>query len=104
MVAYGASLRRARRPGWEDAYLDYTALRSQLEEIEALCKESATPDIQLPYGYDPNEKVVEALQKKFLALLRKEIEKVSLFTLTRQGEIAEAVGSLRFGPDAQSYY
>ncbi len=100
MVAYGASLRRARRPGWENAYLNYTALRSQLEEIEALCKESATPDIQLPFGYDPNEKAVEILEKKFLALLRKEIEKVSLFTLTRQGEIAEAVGSLRFEADA----
>ena len=100
MVAYGATLRRARRPGWEDAYLEYESLRSILEEIEALCRESSTPANALPAGYDPNEDAVNALEQQFLARLRKEIEKVSLFTLTRQGEIAEAVGSLRFGPDA----
>lgn len=96
MVAYGATLRRSRRPGWEDAYLSYEELRAPLEEIEALCKESGTPTTMLPPGYDPNESVVDALEEKFILMLRKEIEKVSLFTLTRQGEIAEAVGSLRF--------
>jgi len=100
MVAYGATLRRSRRLGWEDAYLEYENLRSLLEEIEALCKESATPAIALPPGYDPNEDAVDSLEEQFLQKLRKEIEKVSLFTLTRQGEIAEAVGSLRFGPDS----
>jgi hypothetical protein len=96
MVAYGATLRRSRRPGWEDAYLSYEELRAPLEEIEALCKESGSPTTMLPPGYDPNESVVNALEEKFILMLRKEIEKVSLFTLTRQGEIAEAVGSLRF--------
>jgi hypothetical protein len=34
----------------------------------------------------------------FLSTLRKEVEKVSLFALSRQGELADAVGALRFNP------
>ena len=97
MVAYGSTLRRARRPGWEDAYLDYDSLRSLLEEIESLCdKKSSTGAMVLPPGYETTEQMVDSLEEKFILRLRKEIEKVSLFTLSRQGEIAEAVGSLRF--------
>ena len=121
MVGYGSSLRRSRRPGWEDAYLDYDTLRAILEEIECLYEE----DIPLPPNAD-----IDNFKANFLTRLRKEIEKVyvhvdylvtlvtsrtrkrvstrlgtkiafllnrrSLFTLARQGEIAEAVGSLRF--------
>jgi hypothetical protein len=87
MVGYGSSLRRSRRPGWEDAYLDYDALRSILEQIQYLYED------EIPLPPDNDE---ERLQQKFLTRLRKEIEKVSLFTLLKQGEIAEAVGSLRF--------
>lgn len=87
MVGYGSSLRRARRPGWEDAYLDYDDLRSILEQIKYLYES------EIPLPPDNDE---EHLKQKFLTRLRKEIEKVSLFTLLKQGEIAEAVGSLRF--------
>ena len=87
MVGYGSSLRRSRRPGWEDAYLDYDDLRSILEQIQYLYED------KIPLPPDNDE---EHLQQKFLTRLRKEIEKVSLFTMLKQGEIAEAVGSLRF--------
>eukprot|EP00557_Chaetoceros_sp_GSL56_P005250 CAMPEP_0176505870 /NCGR_PEP_ID=MMETSP0200_2-20121128/16735_1 /TAXON_ID=947934 /ORGANISM="Chaetoceros sp., Strain GSL56" /LENGTH=1187 /DNA_ID=CAMNT_0017905473 /DNA_START=36 /DNA_END=3600 /DNA_ORIENTATION=+ len=36
MVGYGNSLERARRPGWDAAYLDYASLKSLLEEVERL--------------------------------------------------------------------
>jgi hypothetical protein len=35
----------------------------------------------------------------FLSTLRKEVEKVSLYALSRQGELADAVGALRFNGD-----
>ena len=36
------------------------------------------------------------LAERFLGLLQSEVEKVSLFALSRQGELADTVGSLRF--------
>jgi SPX domain protein involved in polyphosphate accumulation len=69
MVGYGSSLRRSRRPGWEDAYLDYDALRAILEQIESLYEE----DIPVPPNADNDNDILKA---KFLTRLRKEIEKV----------------------------
>ena len=40
---------------------------------------------------------VLALAERFLGLLQSEIEKVSLFALSRIGELSDTVGSLRFG-------
>jgi hypothetical protein len=39
MVGFGSSLRLARRPGWEGAYLDYEALKLLLSHIEAVYEE-----------------------------------------------------------------
>lgn len=33
-MKYGKSLRLARRPGWEDAYVNYSELKAILEQIE----------------------------------------------------------------------
>ena len=41
MVGFGSSLRKARRPGWEDAYLNYEALKLLLTQIEAVYEEEA---------------------------------------------------------------
>lgn len=41
MVGFGSSLRRARRPGWEGAYLDYESLKLLLSQIEAVYEEEA---------------------------------------------------------------
>ena len=41
MVGFGSSLRMARRPGWEEAYLDYEALKLLLTQIEAVYEEEA---------------------------------------------------------------
>eukprot|EP00522_Entomoneis_paludosa_P001098 CAMPEP_0172466868 /NCGR_PEP_ID=MMETSP1065-20121228/57300_1 /TAXON_ID=265537 /ORGANISM="Amphiprora paludosa, Strain CCMP125" /LENGTH=1447 /DNA_ID=CAMNT_0013223813 /DNA_START=92 /DNA_END=4435 /DNA_ORIENTATION=- len=39
MVGFGSSLRIARRPGWEGAYLDYETLKLLLSQIEAIYEE-----------------------------------------------------------------
>lgn len=39
MVGFGSSLRMARRPGWEHAYLDYESLKLLLSQIEAVYEE-----------------------------------------------------------------
>lgn len=39
MVGFGSSLRMARRPGWENAYLDYETLKLLLSQIEAVYEE-----------------------------------------------------------------
>jgi SPX domain len=41
MVGFGSSLRLARRPGWEEAYLDYEALKLLLTQIEAIYEEES---------------------------------------------------------------
>jgi hypothetical protein len=39
MVGFGSSLRMARRPGWEGAYVDYEMLKLLLSQIEAVYEE-----------------------------------------------------------------
>ena len=74
MVAFGSALLRSQRSGWEEAYVDYDGLKALVRD-------------------DPT-----AFDEK----LRYEIEKVSLFALTRLGEIARAIGALRLSKQNQS--
>ena len=147
MVGYGASLRRARREGWNDAYINYDRLKQILKDINSAYNDldtvastshhftpatsydnapvattvgEETPLLEtgLPrMPSDPTHDAVAAteatddstdhkledahrrarvLAGKFLDLLHSEVEKVFLFSLARQGEIADAVGSLRY--------
>ena len=89
MVNYGDTLLRARRPGWEDAYMDYQALRSILEQTDH-DNDADTADINIINTND------NQWQSLFVQRLHQELEKVSLFVLGQQGEIAQAVGALRF--------
>lgn len=41
MVSFGSQLRLARRPGWEEAYFNYEALKLLLTQIEAVYEEEA---------------------------------------------------------------
>jgi len=84
MVAYGTQLKNARRPGWERAYLEYSDLKYMLDRE---LQEAVLTNVG-----------VQTQQSRFLNALEHEIEKVSLFTLSRQGELADAVGAYRF-PD-----
>ncbi len=120
MVGYGTQLLKARRPGWEMAYLDYNELKLLLDELDKvifkfcsmaeddlMCSEKSS---LLDYSHQHNslhssshiETYQEELSSKaeqFLYLLRKEVEKVSLYSILRQGELADAIGSLRFNFD-----
>eukprot|EP00977_Amphora_coffeiformis_P001372 scaffold286_cov169-Amphora_coffeaeformis.AAC.16 len=46
--------------------------------------------------WQDNEENLKARERVFLQHLRQEIEKVSLFSLKKQGELADAIGALRF--------
>jgi len=48
MVGYGESLAKARRPGWESAYIEYGNLKSLVEEVERLYQTLEDPPINTP--------------------------------------------------------
>jgi hypothetical protein len=103
MVNYGLSLRQARRTGWEGAYLDYDSLKSTLEVLEQKLAARNSQRLMDHLSFRPehdNHRVpnqaVHRLRSKFLSQLGVETEKMSLFTLKKQGELAETVGALRF--------
>jgi hypothetical protein len=118
MVGYGGSLSRARRPGWEETYLDYGSLNKLLKEIDHLCGTRSAAlsarlgfdvhDIQGSNGSAFNDanvfkdidEDIQDLFHLFLTKLNTESEKVSLFVLSKQGQLADAVGALRFGTAA----
>ena len=121
MVAYGNSLREARRHGWEEAYCDYEKLKLHLKKMEDIWVETgasetlASSSEEYPLlndkksGEDDIEKspLLERLVKArtaFLEDLQPEIEKVALFTLKKQGELADAVGALRFRRDQDTIF
>jgi hypothetical protein len=115
MVGYGETLLRSKRPGWESAYINYDNLKSIVEEVERLyqsLEETPTPTPTASYESEHESLLVEEgivsvdeaatlekasqLSEQFLRALRNQVEKISLFALSRQGELADAVGSLRF--------
>ena len=67
MVNYGKSLSEARRPGWEDSYLDYEGLKSIRNRLEALLVER---DVDIAASLDSVASDSPYLQKYFE--LRKE--------------------------------
>ncbi|KAL7486520.1 hypothetical protein ACHAW6_012115 [Cyclotella cf. meneghiniana] len=99
MVNYGVSLRKARRPGWEDAYLDYEGLKDIRNRLEALLVERDDDIAESLFGAAPDSPYLRKyfeLRGEFAEKLHSEIEKVSLFSLNQLGEVANAVGVLRF--------
>jgi len=107
MVGYGDILCGSRRNGWEDAYLDYEHLKVPITRIEVLSsdestsKSTSTATIESTQSHSYSETLREVNKERdhFLSLLKLEIEKVSLFALSRQGVLADAVGALTFNTD-----
>ena len=77
MVAFGKSLQKCRRCGWESAYLDYIKLKRILLELE-----------------NSLEKDSDMIRGRFFHELGQEIEKISLFSLKTQGMLSEAIGKV----------
>jgi predicted ThiF/HesA family dinucleotide-utilizing enzyme len=110
MVEYGKAMERARRPGWESAYLDYSGLKKIIAEIEGILwskdpEQSRLidngPFVEVNMGgrvisSDGVTQHVAHLKDVFFQKLHVEIEKVSLFTLKKKGQLADAVGAARF--------
>lgn len=109
MVEYGRAMQKARRRGWENIYLNYDALKDIISQIESLLfgpesLEHAAlllgDDSEAPSTMqvsDTSTKTrLEALKTTFFELLLVEIEKISLFALKKQGQLADAVGGVRF--------
>ena len=59
MVGFGSSLRLARRPGWEEAYLDYESLKLLLTQIEAIYEEEAHLEQRRQDGLDLDVMFIE---------------------------------------------
>jgi len=55
MVGFGSSLRIARRPGWEYAYLDYESLKLLLSQIEAVYEEEGHRRQRSASVFDPSD-------------------------------------------------
>jgi len=110
MVEYGKALKVARRQEWENAYLDYNGLKHVIEKIEGVLCSRDSERVRLldseslpkiPGGEKGRmdmavAKEVNDLRTEFFLKLNVEIEKVSLFCLKKQGELADAVGAIRF--------
>lgn len=106
MVRFGESLKHSCREGWEDAYLDYDRLKEILDKMEAECSRlrlSETPLASFDNNYDTGDdsgsyysRRYSELSNEFTYKLSKEIERVTLFSLSKIGDVANAVGALRF--------
>ena len=103
------------------AYLDYSELKLLLaelikiiqrccseineannDELSSLLERGLSGEDISPTSTNPKIKIDAQIQSKaedFLQLLRKEVEKVSLYAISRQGELADAIGSLKFNCD-----
>jgi len=107
MVGYGAVLDRSRRPVWSTAYLDYEGLKSILNHLDDAVLDNSerlshhhrnarryndtTTDVVVTI--DDN---VRLHSRAFTNKLHVEIEKVTLFCLSRLGDLAHSLGALRF--------
>ena len=90
MVAFGKSLQKCRRCGWESAYLDYIKLKRILLELENSLEEDHENN-----GHIRKERSgSDMIRGRFFHELGQEIEKISLFSLKTQGMLSEAIGKV----------
>jgi hypothetical protein len=101
MVNFGDLLSKSKRPGWENAYLDYEGLKDVGRHVRQLLAErerhltgdpaqdSTTTSARL-------EEELHCYTAQFTSKLHQEIEKVTLFCLAMLGDLAHSLGALRF--------
>jgi len=92
MVGFGQSIREARRQGWEGAYLDYERLGAIIDQMRMECH-----NLELKSNGSQSRSIQQynELSNQFSSKLQQEIEKVSIFSLAKIGDIANAIGALR---------
>ena len=102
MVAYGKEMLRARQHGWENAYLNYDYLKDLISQIESfvfqhtpmdshLLTDAESPSYQVAIPISKTEQL-ENMKSDFFQTLHSEIEKISLFTMKKQGQLADSIG------------
>ncbi|GMH89244.1 hypothetical protein TrVE_jg3157 [Triparma verrucosa] len=82
----------------------YTARQFQRLSVVFRLNHNPHPNSRQPLSpfHKAADLKVRHLAERFLGLLQSEIEKVSLFALSRVGELSDTVGSLRFGDGLMS--
>ncbi|KAL7548746.1 hypothetical protein ACHAWF_015219 [Thalassiosira exigua] len=108
MVGFGDALRKSRRPGWEEAYLDYDGLkdiRNRLETALVEREEQNENAARLSFQDStsiasdatyPADDAIHRCSTQFAIKLHNEVAKITLFILARAGDVADALGELRF--------
>ena len=94
------TLEDSRRPGWENAYLDYEGLKTIRQRLEEMLVERHSPKL-LPKNTTKSspeflDQSINQCSYQFKLKLHREIEKVALFCLARLGDLADGMGVLRF--------
>ena len=94
------TLEDSRRPGWENAYLDYEGLKTIRQRLEEMLVERHSPKL-LPKNTTKSspeflDQSINQCSYQFKLKLHREIEKVTLFCLARLGDLADGMGVLRF--------
>lgn len=92
MVEFGKQLVQARHDPWANAYLDYSSLKAALKALGKQPKATSDPEtgtaIVLPTKNDSSG-------EDFEQLIDNQIEKVVLFFLEKQGDLASRLSDLR---------
>lgn len=105
MVGFGAVLDRSRRQVWSTAYVDYEGLKSILDHLDDAVLDNSERLSSTRYTTDSTvddvvvgiiDDNVRQYSKVFMNKLHVEIEKVTLFCLSRLGDLAHSLGALRF--------
>lgn len=111
MVGFGAVLDRSRRQLWGNAYLDYEGLKAILNRLnDAVVDNSARLSVQVLTKTSETtpaiiiDEDVRRYSSEFMSKLHSEIEKVTLFCLSRLGDLAHSLGALRFDDDQDTLF
>jgi hypothetical protein len=101
MVNFGDLLSKSKRPGWENAYLDYEGLKDVGRHVRQLLAErerhlTGDPAQDSTITSARLEEELHGFTAQFTSKLHQEIEKVTLFCLAMLGDLAHSLGALRF--------
>lgn len=87
MVRFGQQLQQESKQEWADMHVDYARLKQQLRRLRATHAAR--------HGSEAGREAVDSQEAEFSKQLDEEIEKVVLFFLAKQGELAERLRDLR---------
>jgi len=90
MVNFGRKLLESQHAPWKDHYLDYHSLKEVLNETKGHKGQTCSERIEAMEAGEPT-----ATSAIFVELLERQIEKVVLFLLHQQGEVADRLAELR---------